>query len=33
MTPPGMVNPYYRRVGFEPDGSSYALALQGADDH
>jgi hypothetical protein len=33
MTPPGMVNPYYTRVGFEPAGSSYALAVQAADDH
>lgn len=27
VTPPGMVSPYYNRVGFEPEGTSYALDL------
>ena len=27
VTPPGMVAPYYDRLGFHPDGESYALEL------
>jgi hypothetical protein len=27
LTPPGMVSPYYERVGFTPDGDRYRLSL------
>lgn len=27
LTPPGMVEPYYERLGFRPEGTSYALDL------
>jgi hypothetical protein len=29
VTPPGMVTPYYGRIGFRPDGDSYVLELPG----
>jgi hypothetical protein len=31
VTPPGMVAPYYARLGFRPQGDSYVLDLQPAD--
>jgi hypothetical protein len=27
LTPPGMVAPYYSRLGFQPSGDRYALEL------
>jgi hypothetical protein len=32
LTPPGMVAPYYARLGFRPAGDRYALELPGGQD-